>query len=356
MNESSIIIKSGGSLILKNVTIIMDSNWTSGQIKIIVETGGALIINGSKIFGVRPYYYGYSFLVESGAILQIKNSELKGGGHSTGEGLDKINGWTGLTILTSNAFIENNIIHDGIIAIFIVGPKAAGTKIINNTIYNVNEGIRIRDQDGTVITNNTINAYLRGIDIRDSDNNQILGNTIAVRDYYGIKLVNSNNNYVNETIVTKSPKASILIEDSNNNQITNFTLAGSINLTGASKNNTLVNASFDSVKIEVSGNAEAPFLKKNESDPGTQWQDPNKPQNQFSLESAKRFLSNIWTNYWPLVLIVIIVSIILIEWRILGKYYGPRKVKTIIYRRLPPQSPKRTKNKPPNSIKEKELI
>ena len=129
-----ITVKNGGNLTIQNMTIMLFHG-------IQVETGGTLYIFDSKITAADPNYGGYPFFVMNASEFVMKNSEL----HYAGS-FFQTDFPGGLSVLATNATIENNVFTHNYRAIcvdtmlgWIQNPPFV--TIANNTISYAYDGV-----------------------------------------------------------------------------------------------------------------------------------------------------------------------------------------------------------------------
>ena len=143
--NGSIIVESGGVLILNNTTIYM--NLTSpGEHYIQVKSGGNLTILNSLItaYNTKNRYYFYA---ESGSLLRIENSTIKYSG--VGSGM-----YSGLWIATDNARIINTDIWYNRIGVYVY--NANGVYLDNVTIWYGYVGVQSYGAFNLTIINSDI--------------------------------------------------------------------------------------------------------------------------------------------------------------------------------------------------------
>jgi len=176
--ESNLIIESGGSLTLKNVTLLVEQK-PQDIYKILAKPGSSLFIFNSTIAPSQKDYR-FAFII-TGAQFVLKQSKL--------EGLGKPYGYSpggGLIIYDTN-----------------------GTIIEDNTInHHESYGISITDSSNISLKNNTIictgpDETSGAINLDNSHNNTITYNHLY-RQWDAIHLQSSWNNYIayNELTLT----------------------------------------------------------------------------------------------------------------------------------------------------------
>jgi len=207
--DRSILIQSGGALILRNCVLYMSLS-SDGEHGIDVYNGGNLTVIGSKItaYDVTKNYF---IRVYAGAKLRIENSEISYAGFGTGYDM------SGIWINTGNAIIKNSKIHHNRVGITLYN---AYNCIIygNNISYNKYDGIYIINSDNNLIYENIIssnNAHLegehRGIYMSSSSNNSIYGNYISNHKSsntfaHGLLIYKSTRNYIYGNIISSNKR------------------------------------------------------------------------------------------------------------------------------------------------------
>ena len=165
--DGNITVKSGGNLILRNVTLKMNCSsdkkwkidvWAGGEMHILDWDNDNTTSYDASVITTNNTSYRFIFLVRDGATFEMRNSEL----HRCGGGVGV---WVidppapnpayyGLYIETDNATIDHNLIsynNDGIV---LYGSDAT---ISNNTItWNDQAGIFATVYSNGTIENNTI--------------------------------------------------------------------------------------------------------------------------------------------------------------------------------------------------------
>ena len=143
--NGSLIIKFGGGLIFKNVTLLMNCP-VNGTYNIEIENGGMFLIfdyddnplttNDSSIItsAIPNSRHRFHFYVKKGATFQMKNSKLSQCGYNLVENPTYY--WMeGLCIETSNSIIENCILSENRIGLMIF-HFSNNSQILNTTISN----------------------------------------------------------------------------------------------------------------------------------------------------------------------------------------------------------------------------
>jgi parallel beta-helix repeat protein len=291
--NGSIIVKNGGSLTLRNVTIIMNNTF-NGTFNIEVLSGGSCYIydfdnlsstdfDRSKVTSANPDYH-YMFWVRDGANFIMKNSEMHECGWNSGsnQGLTIESDWVVIdnNIITnskegvrlsysSNCAITNNTISNcnpGFIAWYSSGNTIVNNSFLNNSfgiriyyssdntlayndVSNCHDGIYLFDAPRTIITNNSIYSnILYGIDMWASENTNITDNTISNNEY-GIVLRKTSPNCIISGNTLSSNEDGGFALQSSSNSITNNTIISNkrrgINAYSSSMNIILNNAISD---------------------------------------------------------------------------------------------------------------
>ena len=161
-------VASGGSLTLRNVTLITGgSNRFSG---LGVDTGGSLYIYDCQI---RHLEYGYGFRMQppKGSTFVMKDTELFGCGADWPYG--------GIQIRADNVVIENNVISDTIISFF----DTSGGRVVNNTISRSFWTINMEGANNITIAGNIISKSIDGAICGTGSALTIKNNTIT--DFWG---------------------------------------------------------------------------------------------------------------------------------------------------------------------------
>jgi parallel beta-helix repeat protein len=142
-----ITVKNGGNLTIQNMTVMLFDG-------IMVETGGSLYIFNSRITAADPRYGGYSFFVTDAKEFVMKESELNHAGFCFQGDFPG-----GLSVLTTNTTIENNIFKHNYRAICVGGPSLSTifSRIANNTISYSYEGVMCSEG---YLVNNTISKIV----------------------------------------------------------------------------------------------------------------------------------------------------------------------------------------------------
>ncbi|UCG68414.1 MAG: right-handed parallel beta-helix repeat-containing protein [Thermoplasmata archaeon] len=225
--DGNLTIESGGSLILYNVTLMMNNTNNDGQYNIEVKNGGTLIIiNGSNITDSlndiddnSASDHEFMFWVREGANFTMRDSEL----HECG--FDLLN--HGLTIEADGVEIKNSILSDNLYALRLESSNSSN--ILGNNASNNEYGINlIYSYDNNVIGNNVTSNIDCGILLDNSNGNNVTGN-IASNNSHSIYLYCSEGNNIIGNIASNSRKYGIYLNNSNENNITNNNVLKNIN-------------------------------------------------------------------------------------------------------------------------------
>ena len=248
--DGNLIVKSGGSLTLRNTTLRMNVQY-DGQYGISVECEGSLFIYDSNM--ISNSEYGFTFHADSSNLV-IKNSELR---TLTGEGLAITN--------TDYAVIENNTIlvtSQGESESCIMMYRCQHSMLKNNRISlypplsdvpllytSISGGICFIRSHNNTITGNHISDTQDGFNLAYSWNNRITNNTwigpIGVADlqelaprWWSVSTTElrgeggvwlgpwSNNNIVENNTMFLCGTAIAVIHQSSNNRFANNTIKG----------------------------------------------------------------------------------------------------------------------------------
>ncbi len=246
--NGNLIVKNGGMLTLRNVTLTIDNSYT-GQYGISAEPGSSISIYNS-ILSSSNLEYKFSFDVEN-AVFVMMDSELHGGGYAP----SLLEGSFGMSALT----IRNcqNVIFE------------------NNRMEYINSGaIQLSDVRNSVIRNNNITTweegndpYPGGIFLYNSENNTIANNFITGVHTGMIFFDDSSGNYVDNNELSPGTAGhlgqGITLDSSNNNVFVNNKIHGPTGCTAfrvlASNNNLIKennakNLRFGALVSHSSGN------------------------------------------------------------------------------------------------------
>jgi hypothetical protein len=181
-------VRAGGSLTLDHATLLV----AGGENAILVEPGGALYVYAGRIAPPSPERGGFFFNVLSGATLVMKDSFLTGVGGWPGCG-----DWAAVSIWTSNAVVENNVITDCMCGLAFQGT---GHRVSGNSISRTTTAIGIGNSpggiSGTEVVRNRISRSL-GYGIWGSTGGStISGNTVSDVWSLGIAVNSGGGDYV----------------------------------------------------------------------------------------------------------------------------------------------------------------
>jgi parallel beta-helix repeat protein len=193
--ENTLIVDSGGSLTLSNVTLLIGGGVDGGGIT--VRPGGALYIYNSIITPTEAGG-GYLFQVQAGSTLVLKESTVQGVGYSWGTD------WGGIYIATDGVIIEDTLISDTFRGLFIRSPAQGGHQINGNTIDGCYQAMTLMDQSHSSILNNQIlNCIGWGIVVENGSNDVIADNRILnLWSWDGIGLSGESQTVVRNTVTS----------------------------------------------------------------------------------------------------------------------------------------------------------
>jgi len=206
--NGNLIVKDGGSLTLRNVTLIINNTY-EGQYRISADPGSCLAILDSKIHPSN-LEYGFYILVQD-ASFEMKDSEVRGLGYS------------GIALQLED--LQGAVIHGSVIeymdSIAINLKGVTDSEISNNTVTSLGE-----EPDSG------------GININNSHDNIIVDNTITASGHYlGMMFFGSTGNYVANNDLWSGPTGylghGILLDrNANNNVFKGNTIRGPTGCTG----------------------------------------------------------------------------------------------------------------------------
>lgn len=206
--NGSIFIQNGGTLELRNTTLLM--NLTSdGEFRIEVYSGGNLTVINSNItaYNITNNYY---IKVDMDASLYVDSSEISYAGFGWGVA-------TGLLIYANNTIIKNSYIHHNFVGIYL---NANDSILINNILKNnTDSGIRLFNSNSNIIENNSITNSTYGIFLSNSHNNSILRNKVVNANSNGMYIYQSSNNTMSENIITNNSIYGIYLSQTWGNEI-----------------------------------------------------------------------------------------------------------------------------------------
>jgi len=181
--NGNLIIRNGGNLTLRNVTLEMDCS-SDGEFGIEVQDGGEFHIldydmdpgtpHDRSIITAVDSEYEFTFLVKSGSLFEMRNSELSECGYNW----NTFNGRSGLTIKTDNTIIENSTFQRNCLGVFIY--QSNGNQIIGNTIIDNADGIYLTLSNNNIIEDNKIlnSTDYNGLTLWDSHYTEISRNVM----------------------------------------------------------------------------------------------------------------------------------------------------------------------------------
>lgn len=171
--EKGITIEQGGSLTLKNTTLIFAPNERATEVSLQIRPGGALLVHQSKIIAPEK---GHAFRIDAwkGSVVTMRDSEIHNAGYWVGSQAAVGGGLDGATIENntfvgtysaispehaSNVRITNNTVNGGVIGISIIGPYS-GVVTEGNKIYKTAyRGLALGSAQysiGNPVKNNTV--------------------------------------------------------------------------------------------------------------------------------------------------------------------------------------------------------
>ncbi len=250
--NGSIIVKNGGSLTLRNVTVIMNNTF-NGTFNIEVQSGGSFYIydfdnlsstdfDRSNITSANPDYH-YMFWVRDGASFIMKNSEMYGCGWNSlsNQGLtiesDWVvidsniitNGWEGVRLrYSSDCAITNNTISNGFIGFN--AWYSSGNTIVNNSFSNNTYGTRVQYSSDNTITYNDVSNCQYGIYLIDAPRTIITKNSIYSNILYGIDMWASENTNITDNTISNNRNSLVVRKTSPNCNISRNTISSNENV------------------------------------------------------------------------------------------------------------------------------
>jgi parallel beta-helix repeat protein len=184
--DGSLIIKSGGSLILRNITLTLNVQY-NGQHGISVEEGGSLFIYNCNISSTTENRFSF---VAGGSSFVMRNSELRGVGWCSFQNEmaqscliipDEVK-HSGLMVVTDQAIIEDNVFSGNAIGLILAGSNITVAR--NLFSYNTVFSIVVYNGHHDNAVNNTLlqNPATFGTSIVQlwggAENNTFFGNTL----------------------------------------------------------------------------------------------------------------------------------------------------------------------------------
>jgi parallel beta-helix repeat protein len=303
---ANITVQNNGNLTFRNITLQVNNSF-NGEYEIIVQSGGQINIydldsdksttNDMSIIE-RGGAFGYTIIVDNGAVLEMRNSKLSGAGWNSGNrGLEIsadnsiiqnnniTDNYNGLTILSDNNLIENNDFtensnygiyvnglnnnissnivkvsggNEGIFAEDIASDLLIDNNVITGPSANNKACIEFDSVNQSNITLNNITDCDYGVSFQGSSYNIITNNNISNNKDRGIYLIDSINNKILNTVISGNIDDSIVFKNSaDNNIIQDSTISNSgdkdILYDGVSGNNTLINTTFDISNVGSDG-------------------------------------------------------------------------------------------------------
>ncbi|MCG2826852.1 MAG: caspase family protein, partial [Thermoplasmatales archaeon] len=255
--NKNLTITGTGNLTLNNVILMMNSSF-NGEYHIEVQSGGQLYIYNSNITSANEYRY--LFWVRNNSTFEMKDSEMSKCGYGEGNISNR-----GLIIETDNAIIENCIISENYVGIYL--KDSSDSIISNNTMLRCMIGISCNNSSVKISGNTIIPSvnlsepwYATGIECISSITT-IINNTISGH-YVGIKLKDSTVTIINISIMNPNSGRGTSEDISCYNsslQITNSTLSLSpepynFRLEESSIVNAL-NTTFNRTRVSIKSNS-----------------------------------------------------------------------------------------------------
>ncbi len=213
--NGNLIIEDNGNLTFRNVTLIMNCS-KNGEFGIEVKDSGKFYIldydnnqettnDRSNITANNPEYE-FKFLVNSGAVFEMKNSELSECGYWQGK--------PGLTIKADNAVIDNSSFYNNWYGIYL--SSSSNNQITNNSVSNSQVGIYLSSSSNNQITNNSVYSNKNyGVFLSTSTNNQITNNNVS-NNWRGIFLYSSSNNQIINSTISDSTQEDFYLKSNSN--------------------------------------------------------------------------------------------------------------------------------------------
>lgn len=226
--DGNLIVKPGGSLTLRNVTLTIDCQY-DGQYRIEVEPGGSLFVEGSEI-SAASLAHGFAFAVD-GSAFEMEDSEVHGVGWGPEQELRDneaiLSGQRGLLIRTDNALLDRNIFSNNYVGVILA---SSGVTLTHNTIVsNTVHGIYVQDGTDSTIADNYIQ---HGEDVsspfrmKPGHNNHIISNTIQSLIHRGvIETFNSEGNVLENNDISGFGMGISMMFVSNDNVVRNNTIS-----------------------------------------------------------------------------------------------------------------------------------
>ena len=242
--QNDIIIVSGGSFVLNNATLIIESN-SSKTCGIYVKAGGSIIAANSSSIIADPINYHFIFQTEPGSVLELRDSGIRGIGTYV---RDAGSSTYGLFLNTTGSIMSNISIDTAKYGI-ILGPGASKTEIINCSIKTIapegyslvgGAGIYLRDgSSNNTICNNSIFAPRGGgIYVLNSKFNRLDGNIIDSSASFGLRVwgnsIDAFNNVITRSNTVNGMEVGYLFNVTNhkeeNEEFSTLIIAGGSNI------------------------------------------------------------------------------------------------------------------------------
>ncbi len=285
--DGNITVKSGGNLILRNVTLKMNCSsdkqwkidvWNGGEMHILDWDNDNTTTGDASNISVNDTSSTFLFLVRDGASFEMRNSEI----HQCGTGLWVLDppapnpAYWGLYIETDNATIDHNLISKNTYGIVLYGSDA---KISNNTItWNDARGIYAGYWSNGTIENNWITwNYDYGIYVTGGgssntkpSNPKIIRNVITdtgrgVNTADGIQVLYGSKPLIKDTVILRS-KEDGLYSDGSTPTLINVTIdaegVGNYGIVGSSTRDIyIINSTIkNSKRYDLSANSASYFV------------------------------------------------------------------------------------------------
>jgi len=202
--DGNLIVKAGGSLTFKTVTLIMNCQF-EGQYRIEVKPEGSLFIYQNSNITANILDNRFAFAVH-GSSFEMKNSELHGAGWGDEDELNNdyglvMSGSKGLIITTNNAILDSNTYSNNHVGVIIAD---SGAVISNNQFYNNHaQSLYVRDAIFVTITDNYIlnETGSAALHITSDNNNRYINNEIISNHGHGIVTGNSHYSIIENNII-----------------------------------------------------------------------------------------------------------------------------------------------------------
>ncbi|MCK4451513.1 MAG: right-handed parallel beta-helix repeat-containing protein [Anaerolineae bacterium] len=225
--DGNLIVQSGGSLTLTNVTLTMTCQH-NGEHRIEVEPGGSLFITNSVITAANENSFDFAV---HGSAFEIHSSGLHGAGWGPEQELSNTgaitSGQRGLFVGTDNAVLDGNTLSGNHVGVILGGSgiTLSSNTIISNTVH----GVYMQDARDSWIVDNSIRHGGQASSpfrMSGSHNNSIISNTIESSIHRGIiEVLGSHNNTLERNTISGYGVGIAVMFISNNNVIRYNTIA-----------------------------------------------------------------------------------------------------------------------------------